>query len=83
MGNLPKVCEISQSFAKISQHAKRQRSQTTKLCHFVNFMTCPSIILIEKKKWSTDSFVSDDPCVYEPVYYEMLVGKIYYADKYY
>ena len=46
---LPKVCEISQSFAKISPHAKRQRSQTTKLCHFVNFMTCPNIILIEKK----------------------------------
>ena len=41
-------------------------------------MTCPNIILIEKKK-STDSFVSDDPCVYEPACYEMLVGKVYYA----
>ena len=47
--NLPKICEILQSFAKISPHAKSQRSQTTKLCHFVNFMTCPNIILIEKK----------------------------------
>ena len=36
------------------------------------------MILIEKKL-STYSFVSDDPLVYEPVYYEMLVGKEYYA----
>ena len=78
MRNLPKVCEISQSFAKISPHAKRQRSQTTNLCHFVNFMTCPNLILIEKKR-SIDSFVSDDPWVYEPVCYQMMVGKEYYA----
>ena len=32
-----------------------------------------------KKKWSTDTFVSDDPFVYEPVWYEMMVGKVYYA----
>ena len=32
-----------------------------------------------KKKLSTDSFVSDDPRVYEPACYEMLVGKEYYA----
>ena len=38
-------------------------------------MTCPNIILIEKKL-STDSFVSDDPCVFEPVRYEMMVGNI-------
>ena len=44
-------------------------------------MTCPNIILIEKKL-STDSFVSDDPCVYEPVCYEMMVGKEYYAKFY-
>ena len=38
-----------------------------------------SIISIEEKKWSTDSFVSNDPRVYETVCYEMLVGKEYYA----
>ena len=27
----------------------------------------------------TDSFVSDDPCVYDSVCYEMMVGKVYYA----
>ena len=32
-----------------------------------------------KKKLSTDSFVNDDPRVYEPVCYEILVGKEYYA----
>ena len=32
------------------------------------------------KKLSTYSFASDDPCVYEPVCYEMLVGKEYYAE---
>ena len=31
-----------------------------------------------RKKISTDSFVSDDPRVYEPVCYEMLVAKEYY-----
>ena len=41
-------------------------------------MTCPNMILIEKKL-STDSFVSDDPRVYEPACYEILVGKVYYA----
>ena len=66
---LPKVCEISKSFAKISPHAKGQRLQNTKLCHL-------------SKKLSTDLFVSDDPCVYEPVCYEMMVGKEYYAKFY-
>ena len=41
----------------------------------------PNIILIEKKRLSTDSFVSDDPRVYEPVYYEKLVAKEYYASQ--
>ena len=68
-----------QNFAKSLPHVKRQRSQTTKLCYFVNFMTCPNIILIEKKKLSTDSYVSGDPCVYEPFCYELMVGKVYYA----
>ena len=36
-----------------------------------------------KKKLFTDSFVSDDPRVYEPVCYEMLVAKEYYAAKVY
>ena len=43
-------------------------------------MTRPNIILIDKKKLSTDSFVSDDPCVYEPVCHEIMVGKVYYAN---
>ena len=32
-----------------------------------------------KKNDLQNSFVSDDPCVYEPVCYEMLVDKVYYA----
>ena len=34
---------------------------------------------MEEKKLSTDSFVNDDPRVYEPVCYEMLVAREKYA----
>ena len=68
-------------FREISSHAKRGRSQTTKLCHFVNFMTCPNYDSIEKKiiYWF-DSYAIGDPRVYKPVCYEMLVAIKYYAD---
>ena len=38
---LRKVCEISQSFARILPLAKQRKLQTIELCHFVNFMICP------------------------------------------
>ena len=38
-----------------------------------------NIISFEEKNLSTDSFVMDDPLVYEPVCCDMLVAKEYYA----
>ena len=52
---------------------------STNLRNFVNFMFFIKHNFDWRKKSSTDSFVSDDPRVYEPACYEMMVGKVYYA----
>ena len=46
---------------------------------FCYFMFSSNIILIEEKNYLHIHFLSDDPRVYEPACYEMLVGKVYYA----
>ena len=74
-----KLCEISQTFGKILSF--RNRKTCTLRIYVILLISCFSsnIISIEERKWSTDSFVSDDPLLYEQVCYEMLVGKEYYA----
>ena len=67
------MCE---SFAKISPPTRKDEIVYYKVMS-ISWLA-PNIIVIEKN-WSTDSFVSDDPRVYERVCYEMLVGKEYYA----
>ena len=82
-------CE-KRNFAKsLLNFAKFRKNFDPRDCKQQSYVTssiswlAPNIILIEKKNWSTDSFVSDDPLVYEPVCYEMVVGKEYYANNMY
>ena len=76
--------EFWRNFAKFHKLLAKFR-----LSHFAKQENCTLrnyvILLIScfasniKKKWSTDWFESDDPRVYEPVCYEMLIAKEYYA----
>ena len=61
---------------RLSHFAKQENLHTMKLSHLLISFFASNIISIEKKK-STDSFVSDDPRVYEPACYEMLVATEY------
>ena len=70
--------EASRNFTNFWQNFASRISRNKKICTLRNYaillISCfaSNIILIEKKKWSTDSFVSDDPRVYEPVCYETI-----------
>ena len=77
--------ETLRNFTNFWQHFAFRISRNRKTCTLRNYVIlviwcfASNIISIEEKKSSTDSFVSDDPRVYEPVCYEMLVGKEYYT----
>ena len=75
-------CQKFVKFRKVSPKFRHTRNaKDRKLQSYVTSSIswlAPNIILIEKKI-STYSYASDDPCVYEPVFYEMMVGKVYYA----
>ena len=79
-----KFCQKFVKFRKVPPKFRptRNEKKDRKLQSYVTssiLWLAPNIILIEKIKKSADLYVSDDPRVYEPVCYEMLVGKGYYA----
>ena len=78
-------CETLRNFTNFWQNFAFRISRDRKTCTLRIYVILLissfslNIISIEEKKLSTDLFVSDDPRVYKPVRYEMLVDKEYYA----